>query len=466
MQGAVANNRTSVNRLLLVYTANNMNRIFKTFCLIVSCCVHVSAAEVLERHIDVRFQQTPLKEALAAVAQKAGFEWSYNANLVDAGKKISLVANDWTVRETLFELLGEGYEFKPNGNYLILKKRKKPADQLSGYIKDPATGQRITNATVYDRRTLRATTTDSNGYYELRVKKSTQVAIARLNYRDTIFSVTTDSPRFQKVDLQVNTALVTHTLTLEENMQIAAGWAEKFFKASLEKWNAVNVPDSLHRRYQVSFLPKLGTNHTLSGKVVNDWSLNILAGSSMGSRKLEVGGIGNFTRKNMTGLQVGGIFNELRGNTDGIQIGGIYNHTGDTLRGVQVGGIVNVAHRTDDLAVQVGGIANFLGQTNGGLSVQVGGIMNQAPGCTVSVQVGGIVNHARQISGLQAAGLVNVTDSLDGFQVAGISNRARKVRGIQIGLINSANELEGIQIGFINRSGRRVLPFFNWGKKQ
>lgn len=440
-----------------------MNRIFKTSCLVVFCCVHLSAAEVLERHIDVRFQQTPLKEALAAVAQKAGFEWSYNANIVDATKRISLVANDWTVRETLFELLGEGYEFKPNGNYLILKKRKKPADQLSGYIKDPVTGQRVANATVYDRQTLRATTTDSNGYYELRVKKSTQVAIARLNYRDTIFAVTTESPRFQKVDLQVNTAPVAHILTLEENLQIAAGRAERFFRASLEKWNAVNVPDSLHRRYQISFLPKLGTNHTLSGKVVNDWSLNILAGSSLGNRKLEIGGIGNFTRKNMTGVQVGGIFNELRGNTNGIQIGGIYNHTGDTLSGVQVGGIVNVAHRTEGLAVQVGGIANFIGQTNG-LTVQVGGILNQAPGGTASVQVSGITNHARQVSGVQVAGIVNVVDTLNGIQVSGFSNHARKVRGIQIGIINSASDLRGLQIGIINRSGSRVLPFFNWRK--
>lgn len=442
-----------------------MRQIVNIIYLLLFCCPSLRAADVLERHINVRFQQTPLKEALAAVAQKAGFEWSYNANIVDVTKKISLTANDWTVRETLYELLGDGYEFKPSGQYLILKKRKKPTDQLSGYLKNPATGQRIANATVYDRRTLRATTTDSNGYYALRIKKNTQIAIARLDYRDTIFPVTTTSPRFQKFDLQVNAKPTPHTLRLEENLQRAASQAERFFRASLEKWNALNVPDTLRRRYQISFLPKLGTNHHLSGKVVNDWSLNILAGTSLGNRRLEVGGIGNFTRRNMTGVQVGGIFNELRGNAAGLQVGGIYNRTGDTLSGLQVGGIFNVARRTKSPAWQMGGISNYIGQA-GGMTVQVGGILNQAPGSKVFAQVGGIANRAAIISGGQVAGIVNTVDTLAGLQVAGIVNRAQKVQGLQIGLFNSVRELDGLQIGLLNRSGRRVLPFFNWSSKR
>lgn len=439
-----------------------MNQAIRIICFLLFYGLRVQAADVLERHIDVHFQQTPLKEALATVARKAGFEWSYNANIVDAGKKISLLANDWTVRETLYELLGDGYEFKPNGQYLILKKRKKPAEQLSGYLKDPANGQRVANATVYDRHTLRATTTDSNGYYELRVKKSTQIAIIRLDYRDTIFPVTTKSPRFQKIDLQVAaTPAAAHPLTLEESLQRAASQAERLFRASLEKWNGLSMPDSPHRRYQVSLLPRVGTNHTLSGKVVNDWSLNILAGISLGNRKLEVGGIGNFNRQNMTGLQLGGIFNELRGNAAGLQVGGIYNRVGDTLSGMQVGGIFNVANRTKGGAVQVGGISNFVRETQG-LTVQVGGIVNQAPHSQVFMQVGGIANRAGGISGLQVAGIINTVDTLQGLQVAGIANRARKVKGLQIGLFNAAQELDGLQIGLLNRSGRRVLPFINW----
>lgn len=452
------------------------------------------AADVLERRIDVVFKQTPLKDALQVIAQQAGFEWSYNAKILDANRKASLIANDWTVRETLYELLGEGYEFKTNGNYLILKKRKKPAEELSGYIKDPVTGQRLANATVYDRQTLRATTTDSNGYYELKVKKSTEIVVARLDYRDTIFPVTRQTPRFQKIDLQVNTTVVPRQRTLEENIEIVATRAERFFQASLEKWNALNVQDSLHRRYQISFLPIVGTNHTLSAKVVNDWSFNILAGTSLGNRRLEVAGIGNFTKEEIKGVQVGGIFNELRGDLRGVQVAGIYNHSGDTLSGLQVGGIVNRARHSEGAASQISGIANY--SRSGTVLLQIGGIYNELDGNIQGLQVGGLFNRisdtlsgvqvagmvnrtrhvfgaALQVAGLsnhiqsgtlslQVAGIANTADSVDGIQVACIVNRARKVRGLQLGLFNSAKELQGLQIGLINRSGRRVLPFINW----
>lgn len=450
------------------------------------------AVELLERRVDLVFKNTPIRDALQVVAQRAGFEWSYNAGIIDASRKANLIANDWTVREALYEILGEGYEFKPNGNYLILKKRRKPAEQLSGYVKDPVTGQRLANATVYDRQTLRATTTDSNGYYELKVRKKTEVVVARLDYRDTIFTVSSQTPRFQKIDLKVNTVTpVRRTMTLEESLQIAATKAERFFKATLEKWNAVNVADSLHRRYQVSFLPVLGTNHTLSAKVVNDWSFNVLAGTSLASRRLEIAGLANFTRKEVQGVQIAGIFNELHGNQNGVQVAGIYNHCGDTLAGMQIAGIVNFNRHAGGVASQVGGIGNH--NHSGKVLMQVGGIYNIASDTSAFLQVAGIFNHAATAQGIQAAGVINLApagslkvqasgigniatevegsqiagivnraDTITGIQAAGIFNHAKKVRGLQIGLINSAKEVEGLQIGLINRSGRRVTPFFNW----
>ncbi len=424
-----------------------MKPFLKTILLLISilcCSMPARATEVLERKIDVVFRQTPLKEALGIIAREAGFEWSYNANILDGSRKTSLSANDWTVRETLYEILGEGYEFKQNGNYLILKKRKKPPEQLSGYVKDPESGKRLANATVYDRQTLRATTTDSNGYYELKVKKNTEIVVALLDYRDTIFPVTRETPRFQKIELAVIPAPKPRARPLDETLQMAASQAEQFFRATLEKWNALNVQDSLHRRYQVSFLPILGTNHTLSAKVVNDWSFNILAGTSLGSRRLEVAGISNFTRQYVSGVQVAGVFNELHGDLLGLQVAGIYNRCGKTLNGIQVGGILNRTRMVTGVASQFAGIANHAGQGQ------------------VQVQIAGIENTAELVEVLQVAGIVNTADSVRGLQVAGIANRARKVRGIQIGLFNSAQEMKGLQIGLINRSGRRVLPLLNW----
>ena len=64
------------------------------------------AVELLERRVDLVFKNTPIRDALQVVAQRAGFEWSYNAGIIDASRKANLIANDWTVREALYEILG------------------------------------------------------------------------------------------------------------------------------------------------------------------------------------------------------------------------------------------------------------------------------------------------------------------------------------------------------------------------
>lgn len=411
------------------------------FLLLAPC---LSATEVLERQINVRFQDTPLKEALAIIAQKGQFEWSYNARIIDSKKKVSLVTNNWTIRETLYELFGEGFTFKSNGNYLIIKRQRKPGNQIFGYVKDPVTGDRVANATVYDRKSLRATTTDENGYFKLKVPKATQIAISRLDYQDTVISISPKGPRLQKIELQAYSKEQARPFNLERSLDIAKTKAAQLFRISFNKWNDLNLHDSLHRRFQASVLPFIGTNHHLSAKVTNDWSLNMFAGISGGNTKLEVAGLGNFTRKDMTGVQVAGLFNELQGNSHGIQIGGLYNRTGDTLQGVQIGGLTNFAKNNTKKSVQVGGISNY---TKSG---------------TQLAQIGGILNKADQISGMQLAGITNYAAEIDGVQASGIFNHAKKVRGIQIGLINSAKEVHGLQIGLINRSGKRVVPFFNW----
>src|SRR5690606_38989007 len=46
--------------------------------------------------------------------------------------------------------------------------------------------------------------------------------------------------------------------------------------------NMRNIRDTLYRDFQVSFVPFVGTNEMLSGNVINDYSLNVLGGYSLG----------------------------------------------------------------------------------------------------------------------------------------------------------------------------------------
>ncbi len=422
-------------------------------------CQKLYAVEVLERRIDVSFRQIPLKEALAQVARQGNFEWSYNSNIIEANRFVSIDANSWTVREILYTLLGEGYQFKANGNYLILKKQSRPPAQLSGYLKDPRTGERVANATVYDRKTMRAVTTDSNGYYALRrTKRNTELVVAKLGYRDTVLQISSQTPSIQQVSLSFNIAPPPPSSpSLQMEIRGMALAVERFLIAEVGKWKHSNVVDSLNRRWQISLLPFVGTNRSLSGKVTNNFSFNIIAGYSKGVRLLEVGGVANFAR------------NEV----NGVQMAGAINASGGALRGVQAAGLLNVAGRANGAAVQLAGAMNTAGR--GVVTAQVSGVLNIAD--TVSIaQAGGVVNVAHHASGVQAAGLVNsvhtgtgvqvagmvnTADAFDGIQVSGFVNRAKTLRGLQIGIFNSARTGAGVQIGLLNRSNNRVLPFVN-----
>jgi hypothetical protein len=445
--------------------------------LITSIAAH--ATDVLSRRIDIAFADITLKSALDKVAQRGQFECSYNPVIIETQRSVSINANDLTVREVLYKLLGDKYQFKVNGNYVIIVKAPKTRKEVSGYLRDPVSGERVANATVYDKRTLRATTTDSSGYYELKTKRSADIVVTRLGYRDTTLQVTSQSPSFQQITIapipmQSNEIPQRKFYIWKINENTPSG-LEALFRAKIDEWHLFNVPDTLHRRFQISLLPYAGTNHTLSGKVENDFSINIIAGHSAGVRFFEAGGIGNFTRRRVSGLQLAGVFNFVQGSCKGVQGAGLFNVVEDTLGGVQLAGAVNYATHSNRGSIQAAGLFNY-STTNEPGNIQVSGFANlnlfgpsiiqaastiNAAYAISGVQLAGTFNYAQKVEGAQLSGCLNATNELRGVQI-GLINHAKKARGVQIGVFNNSKDFKGLQIGLINRSGRRVLPIFNW----
>jgi hypothetical protein len=385
------------------------------------------AADILDRRIAVRFQSTPVVSALAEIARLGQFEWSYNAEIIAPEARATLHASDWPVREVLYAILGDAYQFKSNGNHLILKRVKQAPGAISGYVKDPASGQRISGVTIYDKRTLRATTTNADGYYQLKVRNRAEVVVSKLSYRDTLLHVESTSPRFQSLELRIDPvqqpAMPENSGPLREAQMIGLG-VERFFRTGVRQWEAWNVRAPLHRQMQVSLLPTLGTNRALSAAVSNRWSLNIIAGVSRNVEALEIGGIANFTKENLSGIQLGGVLNILHGNVSGMQAAGVLNEAGGTVEGVQMAGIVNEAAKV------------------------------------TGVQVAGIYNRAAPLRGMQA-GLVNRAESVAGVQI-GLVNKTDRLAGVQIGLVNKSAARSGVQVGLFNQSGGKKRLFINW----
>jgi hypothetical protein len=95
-----------------------------------------------------------------------------------------------------------------------------------------------------------------------------------------------------------------------------------------------------------------------------------------------------------------------------------------------------------------------------GLSLSMGGEVS----VTVNgINVAGIVTLASSLNGVSVTALFSHCSHFRGIVIAGIHNNAKKGTGLQIGLFNKCEKLKGLQIGLWNKSGKRGLPFLNWG---
>jgi hypothetical protein len=442
-------------------------QLYLFFTLIFTMNTEGIATPILERIVTVKAQSLSLANVLDNISVQANFQFSYNPNIINADKKISLNIASETVRAVLKNLLGNQFQFKQKGNYLIIQKLKADEQIISGYVKDNKTGKNLENVTVYDKKSLASATTDSSGYYEIVTRKPIeQLTIARFNYGDTSFQIRSikdtplhGSPNGQHLDvslipklettskvvIETKAEIVKETLPKDEfaeqtilsNLEIRQ--AIKRSVAELQRITERNITEDLLRKWQFSIAPYVSTNLALSGNVVNKFSLNATVGYSKGNRGLEVGGIGNINQGKVTGVQVASLFNIVNSDMRGLQISSIVNRT-HTLQGLQISGITNSTDRIKK-GLQISGINNHADIASGGV-VQIAGIFNKTDLGRTAFQVAGIANQADTV----------------GCQI-GLINNANKLRGVQIGLINIADTSSGILLGVLNivKKGYHVL---------
>jgi hypothetical protein len=202
------------------------------------------------------------------------------------------------------------------------------------------------------------------------------------------------------------------------------------YSNGFQRADALNVHTDLHRRTQWSVVPYLGNNGGLSGAIVNDYSLNLTVGYSKGNRILELAGLGNINRSDVSGIQLAPIFNIVGGKMTGLQIAGILNRT-NVLKGIQLSGLTNSTDKILRGGLQMALLNNHAKNSNGGF--QAAPIVNK--------------NKNGRIGG-QISMITNVADTTN-FQV-GFINSATHLRGLQIGLINVNDTLSGVVLGLIN----------------
>lgn len=433
---------------------------------------NIFAQNILNRKVSVEVKQQRLDDVLSIISNKAGFSFSYNSNILKRDSLINLPAGDYTVRDVLGHVLGSGFEYKESGNYIILRRvaikvtsviQQSPGNDnnivITGYIINGETGEKITNASIYEPVHLVSALTDSQGKFSIKLKsrhRSASLSVSKEAFGDTTVTIrpaynmqleislvpvinaklqsTTNIFQPAEAELEIpriDTGNIPH---IERQKEVEQTPLAKLFLTAKQKAQSINIRNYFKEKsIQVSVVPGLSTNGNMSSQVISKFSFNVLGGYTGGVDIAEIGGVFNINRKHTQVVQVAGVFNLTGGKARGVQIAGVHNTVLQQMNGLQAGGVSNHV-RNNVTGTQIAGVSNIVG------------------GDVKGVQLAGVTNHNNgKLKGIQIAGVANFNKKeVDGAQLSGIVNYTRRLKGLQIGLINIADSSDGYSIGLIN----------------
>jgi hypothetical protein len=354
------------------------------------------AQSLLDREVTLNYREARIDDILNELSRQGHFYFSYEGGLLPKDSVVTVAFQNQSVLAVLAHLFHDRYAYQQRKNYLIImpQLRKlslinadltddKNNSSISGLVTDERTGERLMNASVYEKQQLVATLTDEHGYFRLKLKRGTEsirVTVSKLNYKDTSVNF------LQPVSVNSRRDEEFYTNAKKRSNRIERTGLAGLFISARQKIQSLNISDFLATRpFQVSLTPGLSTHGNLSPQVVNSFSLNLAGGYTAGVNGLEVGGIFNINKEHSRYLQLAGVFNLVGGNMVGLQLAGAYNLALDTLKGAQISLFANKSDA--------------------------------------------------QVSGLQLSALHNETRHLKGVQI-GLVNKADISEGISIGLLN------------------------------
>ncbi|MBC7901965.1 MAG: carboxypeptidase-like regulatory domain-containing protein [Gemmatimonadaceae bacterium] len=439
--------------------------------------LQLDAQQILNRVIPIDVSQQRLDNVLEILSNKGNFYFSYNSSLVRRDSLVSIHTTTKTVRQVLDDLFTGNMEYMESGSYVIIRRAPLKISlvtnqaftddkiyTVSGFVLDEESGERISNASIYEKQRLVSALTNEQGYFKLKLKSKSKTAaltVSKEFYEDTTvviqpkynqqisISITPITISGQIVTVSPGDYLLPDTITIDVQMdssvmryrylkldavKVERTAMGKLLLSSKQRMQSINLKKYFtERAFQMSLTPGLSTHGDLSAQVVNKFSFNVFGGYTGGVNGFELAGMFNINKKDVKYAQIAGLFNIVGGYMKGVQLAGIHNTVLDTVRGLQMAGINNFV------------AGKFTG-------VQLGGIYNHVSDSVNGVQLGGIANFARKkVEGLQMAGIANVAfKEVEGAQIAGIINYTKRLKGVQIGLINISDTSEGYSIGLIN----------------
>ncbi len=439
-------------------------KLFIALLFISSFCAAQNAVNYnqsnLAKLVTLDLKANKISHVLQKIGNAGGFYFAYNGALFRQDSVVSLNVRSKPVREVLDQLFDGKVDYKENQEYIILRYAVNQfaieaesivtAENLyaiTGRVVDIQTGKRIKNASVYEKRLLESAITDDEGYFSLKFKGNHTAIIltaSKETYRDTsiifLSSVDVKPQAYDDPDKDKGTFMSN----LLDNVKIG-----RWLTSSKQRIQNMNLPDFLtNMPVQASLTPGLSSHGSMSGSVVNKFSLNLMGGYTAGVDGAEIAGFFNINKADVRYAQVAGLLNLTGGNTEGAQVAGVFNMVAQNANGVQVAGIYNhVQGKVNGMQISTANYAKGLIE-----GMQLSALGNIANDDLHGIQVTGLLNVVKkETRGFQLSAFGNAAlKNLKGVQLSGVLNYAKHNRGLQLGLINVADTSSGVSLGLIN----------------
>lgn len=430
-----------------------------TICAAQNSLVNYHASNLAKRvTIDIKSEKIGL--VLQKIGKAGGFYFTYNGALFARDSIVNVNVHNKPVREVLDELFNGKVDYKENAEYIILRYAVNhfsieaesivTAENLysiTGRVVDIQTGKRVKNASVYEKRLLQSALTDDEGFFSLKFKGEHDgivLTASKETYRDTsmifLSSIDVKPKGYDDPDKEKGTFMSN----MLDNLKIG-----RWLTSSKQRIQNINIPNFLaNMPVQASLTPGLSSQGSMSGSVVNKFSLNLVGGYTAGVNGLEMAGVFNLNKADVRYVQVAGVLNIVGGNTEGVQMAGVFNMVGKNANGAQLSAVYNHVKGNLD-GIQLSTINYVEGLAEG---LQLSAVSNTVIGNLRGFQMTGLINVVRKKSnGMQLSAVGNIAlKEMRGLQLSGVFNYARHNKGLQFGLINFADTSSGVSLGLIN----------------
>ncbi|MDQ8003607.1 MAG: STN and carboxypeptidase regulatory-like domain-containing protein [Pedobacter sp.] len=414
----------------------------------------------LAKLVTLDVKSLKISTVLQKIGNAGGFYFAYNGALFGQDSIVNLSVRNKPVRDVLDQLFDGKVAYKENNEYIILRYAVNhfaieaesivTAENLyaiSGRVVDTQTGKKVRNASVYEKRLLESAITDDEGYFSLKFKGNHNAIVltaSKETYRDTsiifLSSIDVKPQGYDDPDKEKGTFV--------SNMLESFG-ISRWLTSSKQRIQNMNIPNFLaNMPVQASITPGLSSHGSMSGSVVNKFSLNLMGGYTAGVDGAEIAGIFNMNKADVRYVQVAGVLNINGGNTEGAQIAGVVNMVGQNANGVQVSGVYNhVRGKTNGIQISTANYSRGLVE-----GMQISALGNLAKNDLRGLQITGLLNIVgKETKGFQLSAFGNTAlGNMKGVQISGIINYAKRNKGFQLGLINIADTSSGVSLGLIN----------------